>query len=328
MLTGGPSTEPVYSQSFLPTTKCCTYTPQIPNFLVGRILNDRAPEMERGRTTTLGRLAERQAVTPLFLGRSIEYERRYMGSRERYFGRMAGLRCPHYVEEGGLCSIWRHREAVCSTYFCKHDRGDVGVSFWLRLREFLTEAEAELSRWSALSLGIDPAVVLSLSNKESLPSILKQLEHEANEPHLGRDAHRSLWGDWVDREEDFFAESARLVAGFEWHQISSIGGQELAARAVELTKAFANLQSFDLPPRLVPLKMDIYKESSGSIMIKGYSPTDPVRISERLFHAMTQFDDSPNEEVIERIARENGIKVSTKLLRKMVDFRLLGKADG
>jgi len=316
------------SQGFLPSTKCCTYTPKIPNFLVGRILNHELQEMELGRRTILTRLSERQTVTPLFLGRSIEYERRYMGSRERYFGRMAALRCPHYVEEGGLCSIWRHREAVCSTYFCKHDRGDVGVSFWLRLREFLIEAEKELSRWCAISLGIEPSIVLALSDPESLPGLLKQLEHESNEPQLGQLAYQEIWGDWVHREEEFFAEAARMVSKLDLPQVSLIGGQELAARGAELTKAFAALQSQEVPTSLVPLQIEIQRESTGSLVVKSYSPTDPVRISQRLFHAITQFDGKTNEEVLEAIERESGLKISQALLRKLVDFRLLGKNPG
>src|SRR4051812_31514765 len=35
--------------SFRPDTKCCTYEPTLPNFLVGAILADTSPEMAEGR---------------------------------------------------------------------------------------------------------------------------------------------------------------------------------------------------------------------------------------------------------------------------------------
>src|ERR1051326_9631717 len=46
-------------------TKCCTYLPQLKNFLVGRILTDRDPAAARGRTTVEVRIRAGVGVTPL-----------------------------------------------------------------------------------------------------------------------------------------------------------------------------------------------------------------------------------------------------------------------
>src|SRR5262245_14489349 len=50
---------------FNPRIKCCTYLPNLPNFLVGRILTSENPSEAKGRTTVEVRLAQGTAVTPL-----------------------------------------------------------------------------------------------------------------------------------------------------------------------------------------------------------------------------------------------------------------------
>src|SRR5215470_8438493 len=53
---------------FNPETKCCTYTPVLPNYLIGRILADDDPSFASGRATVEERLHAGIAVTPLGLG--------------------------------------------------------------------------------------------------------------------------------------------------------------------------------------------------------------------------------------------------------------------
>jgi len=60
-----------------PRTKCCTYIPELPNFLVGRILCDDDPAFAKGRATLVKRLDEGVAVTPLGVGRSPTYRLLY-----------------------------------------------------------------------------------------------------------------------------------------------------------------------------------------------------------------------------------------------------------
>src|SRR5258706_6959334 len=50
---------------FNPETKCCSYVPQLPNYLVGRILNDNDPAFARGRASVETRLNAGVAVSPL-----------------------------------------------------------------------------------------------------------------------------------------------------------------------------------------------------------------------------------------------------------------------
>src|SRR5262245_36081364 len=46
-------------------TKCCTFLPELHNFLVGAILADDDPAFATGRASVRARVARRVAVTPL-----------------------------------------------------------------------------------------------------------------------------------------------------------------------------------------------------------------------------------------------------------------------
>jgi hypothetical protein len=115
---------------FHPQVKCCTYLPRLPNFLVGRLLADDDPDFAPGRITVEERLQRGVAVTPLGFGRDAVYTLLYQQGANAAFGRSRALRCPHYIEEGGRCGVWKHRESTCATWFCKHVRGAVGMQFW------------------------------------------------------------------------------------------------------------------------------------------------------------------------------------------------------
>ncbi|HLN49881.1 MAG TPA: hypothetical protein VK251_10275, partial [Steroidobacteraceae bacterium] len=94
-------------QFFSATVKCCSYVPELANFLVGRILSDTDAAAQAGRSTVNDRIAAGLGVTPLGLQQSAVYSQLYRGS-DAAFGRSQALRCPHFLEDGGRCGIWRH----------------------------------------------------------------------------------------------------------------------------------------------------------------------------------------------------------------------------
>ena len=101
---------------FTPQTKCCTYVPEMPNFLVGGVLADDDPELAAGRASLRERMRDKSSMSPLGVARKLSYALRYRHTPDA-FGHMQRLRCPHYIEDGGRCGIWRHRESTCSTWF-------------------------------------------------------------------------------------------------------------------------------------------------------------------------------------------------------------------
>ena len=142
---------------FHPQTKCCTWLPELPNFLVGRILADASPQMRAGRLSVEERLQKGVAVTPFGFGQDALYQQLYNAAMYKqahgtFSGRSRPLRCPHYVEEGGRCGIWKHRNARCATWFCKHERGATGSRFWMAIKELLGAVEEGLATWCVSQL--------------------------------------------------------------------------------------------------------------------------------------------------------------------------------
>src|SRR5437762_124874 len=105
----------------------------------------------------------RVGVTPLGLGRPPVHLLLYGHGAPRGFGRAKTLRCPHYrADAGGACGIWRHRNAVCATWFCKHVRGGTGQRFWRSLEQLLSIAERELSRYCLLQVDVEAEMLARL----------------------------------------------------------------------------------------------------------------------------------------------------------------------
>jgi hypothetical protein len=80
--------------AFSRETKCCTYPPNLANFLVGGAL--RPGERDAGRASVHARIAARVGVTPL--GLDWPAPTALLATHARHeFGRSVALRCPHYV---------------------------------------------------------------------------------------------------------------------------------------------------------------------------------------------------------------------------------------
>ena len=156
LLTEGERRTPLAESEYNPDTKCCTYLPELWNFLVGGVLLESHADAERGRATVEARIDRGAQVTPLGLGKSRTFGLLYKTGGADTFGQSRHMRCPHYLhDEGGLCGVWRNRESTCATWFCKHLRGAVGQTFWSHLHQLLRTAERTLAGWALVQLGLD-----------------------------------------------------------------------------------------------------------------------------------------------------------------------------
>lgn len=114
-----------------PKTKCCTYHPFIPNYLVGQALNDQRTEgvmrayiknLAPGRRTLMGIAAGREVPND-------------------HFGKNETDLCGLF--QNGLCGIWPYRPAVCENYWCIER--DESQLFEMNQRENTRAFEALLS---------------------------------------------------------------------------------------------------------------------------------------------------------------------------------------
>jgi hypothetical protein len=315
--------EPGEGYFFHPRTKCCTYLPELPNFLVGRVLLDEDPAAARGRATLEARL-EHGKASPLGLMLPRSYQLWYQSGKERLFGRALSMRCPHYLEaEGGLCGIWRHRNAVCSTWFCKHERGLVGLRFWKALSRLLAAVERSLSRYCLLRIGLEDEALEQLFPSTGPMTAKEEPLGPADvdgEPDL--ELRRALFGRYFGRERDFYRECARLVAQLSWGEVLAIGGPELELFAHRARRAYQDLISEELPSPLEVGRFEISGLSAESARFTSYSPYDPLEVPRALLEVLPHFDGRPTEEVLQGLAEE-GFEVEEALVRRLADFEIL-----
>jgi hypothetical protein len=308
---------------FDPGAKCCTYTPTLPNFLVGRILADDDPAMRDGRASMLGRIEGRLAVTPLGVG-TPPAEALLYDKGEDAFGRSLALRCPHYVETTGHCGIWRYRESVCSTWFCKHVRGQVGFAFWRdALLPLLRAVEDAVARWCVLELdigtdGLEKLVADPAWTGRSGPLTAAALDRKADES-----AHRQIWGAWHGRELEFYRLCGERVEALGWGGALALAGANGQALATLTRRAFARLTSEAVPEALTVGEMHIATMGADTSRIVTYSASDPLDVPNLVLALLPTFDGRPTGEALAVIAERTGVALDIGLVRKLADFNVL-----
>lgn len=302
----GKGAEP--EEAFAVETKCCTFVPSIPNFLAGRALAD--PELGEGRRSLEARIAAREEVSPLGLGITDDEQTRYQTLKGAgLFGKPgAGLRCPHYVDrEGGLCGIWRHRPAVCATWFCRHERGRVGRDFWQSIRRLLAKAEDSLAVWCVMQAGLSPEALLALFPEERAVDLER------------------AWGPWRGREAEFYRACAARVAGLGWDEVRRIGGASVEALSVLVAERFRALLDVRLPARVTTSD---YRLVAGGerLRLRGYSPGDWIDLPPEFMNVLIGLDTEATDVAAARIEKA-GLPDAPALLRRLLDLGILAAAE-
>lgn len=298
------------------TTKCCTFLPELHNFLVGAVLADDDPAAADGAATVRARIARRVAVTPLGLGRTQAYMLVYDEGGPVTFGRKAELRCPHHLADG-RCGVWRHRESTCATWFCKHVRGDVGRDFWQSLRGTFVLVERALA-WSCLDeLGFD---------RERLAPLIGRTQRKRSEADEFANSlparYAALWGNWVGREDELYRACAERVAGLSWRDALALAGAEAAVAAKLARDKHAALLSTTLPARVVVAPFRILALTGDSCQIAAYSDYDPIELSRVVLDVLPRFDGRPVDAVLADLAGDD-IEVDPTLIRTLIDYGVL-----
>lgn len=300
---------------FRPDAKCCTYHPQLPNYLVGAILADARDDMAEGRRRMLAKIAARAGVTPQWIAAPRKTSLLQRGARNLAFGRSLVLLCPYFERDGGLCTIWRHRETVCSTFFCKYDDGAEGQRFWRATRDLMEYVERRLSHAAARA-------VLP-KHDETLTDDLTVEDLEDRPPSDA--AYASLWGTYVGREADLYLATHAWVQALDPEQFAAIVMDDAyATRAAKTTSAKDALASRDLPTRLVANPEMTRRPVPNGVLVTGYSRYEPLHLTPALDLAVHAFHAGETvAEVRARLARDEQIEVPDELVLALYRYRVL-----
>jgi hypothetical protein len=303
-----------------PATKCCSYMPTMWNFLTGAVLQDDSPEAAPGRRSVEARIDAGVAITPLGMERPPVYKLLYSHIPEA-FGRTRSMRCPHYIEEGGLCGVWRSRESTCATWFCKHERGLVAKQFWVRLHRLLSLAEQQVAVWCVLQLDLGTDAL-----REIFPFPVPLENPVTGADFDGRadpGRQRALWGRWLGREREFYREAARLVNALTWQDVRRLCGPELRAAEQVAREAFTGLRDHSLPDRLTAGQFRQSPAGDEGALVTTYSPVDPLQLSAQVLQILPYFQGQTVRAARRAIRQELSLDVEPELLRKLADFGLL-----
>lgn len=328
MCTGGKEQEPgARTYFFDPVIKCCTWVPTLQNFLVGRILSDADPAAQFGRATVEKRIADGIGVSPLGLAPPPVFSLMYQNSSDS-FGRSCTLSCPHYIKDGGRCGIWRNRNSTCTTWFCKHVRGEVGFTFWRdSLHHVLQTVERALARWCLLELKFDDQALRHLVGTEDWADDPATVTGASLDNRVDRKAYARIWGKWLGREQEFFCRCAELVRPLSWADALAIGGPQARVYARLTQEAYGQLISDEVPSPLQVGPFHLVQIENAMTRVNTYSVYDPLDVPQAVMELLHYFDGRPTERALAAIADERGVSLDPALVRKLVDFKLLIPAE-
>lgn len=310
MLSDGSDPEGV---SFNPIMKCCTYVPEVPNFSVGAILS--GPTEAHGPTSIRARIAKRWSVTPIGIGHAPhERDPRNLAPA---FGLDPQYTCDHYVDG---CTIWQHRDSVCSTYFCKIGRGRVGFQFWGSMRRALGAIERAVARGVALRAGLSEHAAAALSALEPVSKLPSGIMDDAT--------YRAIWGEWYGKEETFYAECTRVADALTWDDVKSLGGAEVAALAAAARASYEALLAPNLPANPVARTIMIRPAGENQMHVVAYSQIDPITLPPAVVAALSHFDGRPREDALRAARERERVALSDSLVQTLSDFGVLEDAGG
>jgi len=306
---------------YRPDTKCCTYYPRLPNYLVGGLLADPRPALAEGQRRIRERIASRISVTPQWLKPPAKYNLLYANARNG-FGRAATLRCPYYESEKGQCTIWAYREAVCSTFFCKYVAGADGRKFWMTLKTYLSLAEIHLSRYALLELS--PDYVLSGQDRADAAGGPLTAEDLDGRP-LPDKEYAAQWRDWSGREEALYIaayEKVRALSASDFEQLLGLDGR-VEQRVLEKLHHEATGGKLPAVLKLNP-SATVTWLPDGSVGLGAYSENDAVALPGEAYGLLVEFTGKePVSAVRQRLRDEKQADLHEDILLELYRHRIL-----
>lgn len=307
---------------FNPAVKCCTYIPELPNFLLGAILAKEGGDMTFGYSSIKQRLSTGAGVTPLSLSPSPSFTLLYRNSPAA-FGLSQTLSCPHYMTQTGRCGIWQYRAPPCITWFCKHNRGAIGRDFWRELYLLLMSIQQSVAVWCMAQLEIDTETMRMVLNQPQRIDAEFSIGGDMLDGRADESWRRSVWGNWYGRQEEFYRHCTRLAEDLDWQKVATLCGAEVQIRAQIVKAAHRKLIAKDVPTRLQTGSYQVVSTSENYVRVVTYSPYDPLDIPKQVIDVLPYFDGRPLAEALDIVTRQKSRPFNSKVLQTLLDFGVL-----
>lgn len=209
--------------------KCCTFEPFLPNFLVGALLleEERFPY---GVDRIRHKIATREGALPIGLVPRLAFQVEFNSREPGDFGQREDWLCPYYHKDSQNCGVWKYRGAVCTTFYCQSDTGRAGQRLWVKVSDYLSEAEIALTEEVAGLLGFSPSQV---SDCLEYVNRFEATESEMATPGIPLNEWRGLWDGRHNEIEDYYKRCYEEALKFDrGRYLESVGepGQKREAK--------------------------------------------------------------------------------------------------
>jgi hypothetical protein len=304
---------------FSPSTKCCTYHPALPNYLVGGLLLDDSDAGREGRRRIEEKIARRVAVTPFGIHPPPRTQLMQIHAKAA-FGRAESLVCPYLDRERGACTIWAQREGQCATWFCKHNNGEDGRNFWTGLRDYLFEMQRILVAHTLRELGFDADRILTGPQQSA------DLDARDADDRAPDDARYSaLWGAWTGREAELYTTSFRIISALSRERYAALSGLHDELLLHSLGHRHDAITSPVLPDPLVKNPtMRVDRSADGSYLLTSYRNGEPTRMKKPIFELLDLFDGRRSTADVRALVRtQTGFGVADSFLINLYQHRVL-----
>ena len=222
-------------------------------------------------------------------------------SAKRSFGRAESAVCPYYESQIGGCSIWKHRNAVCATWFCVYENGFDGRLYWAAVRDYLEFAEMILARSVLLQLGWSADSIRAMESNEKV----ELDENDLDERPLEESAYQSIWQRWVGDEAEFYKKTHEIVSSYTQRDLEQLGGFELELRAKSVRCRGIAVNRNEVPDNLI-LSEDavLRRQPDGLFELSTCNFKYTTRVSSDLSRALLLFDGNHSTTVAVHLARK------------------------
>lgn len=194
--------------------KCCTFWPFIPNYIIGSLLLSREEKYSEGQKVMRDLIQSHRFVLPLGVVAPPEYQNYFKKNKSKIFGQSESYLCPYYLKYKNQCGIWIFRGSVCASFYCESSYGKKGSLFWQAFENYLSYLEMAL------------AEEVLVYNDYSPRELSSQLEYlDGNRETLTSTTYEKIWKHHLNKEEEFYMNSARFVNDLPITQISDIKGE-------------------------------------------------------------------------------------------------------
>lgn len=308
---------------FNPNTKCCTYHPAIPNYLLGALFANKDEMFDEGRQRIRKKIEVGVAVRPEGIMIPSLYHLHYRHINGRAFGNSTTLLCPYYQE--GSCTIWKFRDSVCSTYFCKSVRGKFGTEFYKEVKNFLTNVQARLSQYCLTELGLPNAIVNN--NQFDSPEYPIKLSADDLDGRKNEKNYAELWGNWDGKEEDLYIACYEMVSKLTSDQLIEIMGYTAKVNIAHLETLQEAMVNPIIPKTLSRNRtLEVIPLTENSVAV--LEDKNTIELSNRLHEALNYFDGKhPTENVLQSLLDKENVALASELITALYLSNILIDAD-